>query len=543
MKHSLLLSLLMFVCFGASAQKKEIIPQNDSSTTLQASVSSLQDSIQSLQETVMSLRGTIQDLQGTAQSLMDSIQHVEARNKEQDLHKQVDFLEKEVDRYQSHFSMSVNDYNDKMDHWLTFLTIIFAIIAIGVPYFSNKWSEKNIEKLLKEASEKADNAKNALIDFDPKVKKAEEVVSTIEGLKNNVVEATRKAKAVQYFVQALQETDDKKAISLYSQCIEEDKKFAEAYNNRGVRKRRIKDEMAMRDSALGDFTRAIELSEIQERGIYAEAYNNRGILHFENQELDKAKDDFNAAISKDYAEAYLNRGLLHYEKGNEHDAKKDFKNAIAKKSNFAEAYYIRGLFRYNDKCDRKGAIDDFGFAIAIKNHVVEGYPNRGLLTGKMKDLDNSINEVGFSKDMTKIIIVSKEKKDPFIVLASIKEIEDGAFAGCTKLNEILVDEKNNYYRSKDGVLFSKDMSKLIAVPGGKNTIVIPNSVTKIEDYAIKDCTNLTELHLKHKTPIDFSSAFLGLDKSKVSIYVPKGSSEAYRNSEYFKEFKDIIKEE
>ena len=543
MKHSLFLSLLIFVCLGAYAQKKESSPQDDSITILQASVLSLQDSIQSLQATVISLRGAIQDLQGTALSLMDSIQNVEARNKKQDLHTQVDFLEKEVVRYQNHFSMSVNDYNDKMDHWLTFLTIIFAIIGIGVPYLFNKWSEKNIEKLLKEASEKADNAKNALIDFDPKIKKAEEIVTTIEGLKDNVVEATRKAKAVQYFVQALQETDDKKAISLYSQSIKEDKKFAEAYNNRGVLKRRIKDDMSIRDSALGDFSRAIELSEIQGRGVYAEAYNNRGILFFENNDLKGAEFDFDVAISKDYADAYLNRGLLKYQKGKKDEASIDFNNAIAKNPNFAEAYYIRGLCRYNNKYDRKGAIEDIRFAIAIKNHVVERYPNRCLLTGKMKVLDNSINEVGFSKDLTKIMIVSKDKKDPFMVLASIKEIEDGAFSGCTQLNEIIADENNNFFQSKNGILFSKDMSKLIAVPGGKDTIVIPDSVTKIEGSAIKDCSNLTELHLKQKTPVDFSSAFLGLDKSKVTIYVPKGSSDAYSNSECYKEFKDIIKEE
>lgn len=59
------------------------------------------------------------------------------------------------------------------------------------------------------------------------------------------------------------------------------------------------------------------------------------------------------------------------------------------------------------------------------------------------------------------------------------------------------------------------------------------------------CTSLHEIHLKHKEPIDYFGAFSSfcIDVSKITIYVPKGSSEAYRNSKHYKDFKEIIEEE
>ena len=131
--------------------------------------------------------------------------------------------------------------------------------------------------------------------------------------------------------------------------------------------------------------------------------------------------------------------------------------------------------------------------------------------------------------------------------------------------EILVDENNPQYCSKDGVLYSKDMSTLIAIPDGKDSVEIPDSVTKIEldilsscigltsivipdsvktigwrDFAC--CTHLAEVHLKHKLPIDFSEAFEDSVIPNVTLYVPKGLGEAYRKHEFFSKFKEIIEE-
>ena len=88
------------------------------------------------------------------------------------------------------------------------------------------------------------------------------------------------------------------------------------------------------------------------------------------------------------------------------------------------------------------------------------------------------------------------------------------------LESINVDPENQFFTSADGVLFNKDMTELLQYPVGKqddsytvpDTIsvirsesfrenyylkncVIPEGVTKVEDYGFFDCKALEELHL------------------------------------------------
>ncbi len=269
----------------------------------------------------------------------------------------------------------------------------------------------------------------------------------------------------------------------------------------------------------------------------------------------------------------------------------------------------------------------------------------------------------YSKYMSRLIAVPKGKKSIDIPngvtkieerafkqcsnLLSIKfpssmtEIGGGIFKECTGLKEIVVDSNNPNYCSKDGVLYSKDMKALIAWPQCKDMTKIPSNITKIGDCAFQNCTNLTsivipksvteigwgafcgctsltsieipnsvtkigrwafdgctsltsieipdsvtviggyafagcssltwieipsiltaiggyafpssfslrEIHLKHTSPVDFSIAFehfynsdIDLDLSKITLYVPKGSGEAYRDHKFYKRFKEIIEE-
>lgn len=655
MKHRLR-TLLMIVCIVLFfVWKDEIFQKVETLQSSQIAVCDLQDSIQALKNDVASLQ--------------DSVKNILAKNPDLDLQMKMNDIKEEVKIYRDDFRHSVNEYHDKMDEKLNILTSIIGLIGVVfgaiIPYIFNRESAKNA----KIAKEEAENAKTqvaasqeAVKDANRKVYQANQALDqAITSVKQSQIEAETaknaagkandkltqaqlalddarksannaitKAKAIQNFILALQETDDTRALALYNKCIVQDDQFAEAYNNRGFLRHKIGGPNAMKD-AMDDYTTAIELFNNQGHGIYAEAYNNRGILHFESNDLIEAEDDFNAAISKDYAEAYLNRGLLNYQKGNVIEAREDFDNAIANKSNFAEAYYFRGLLRYNNY-EKQGAIIDIINAKAINNDVVESYPNRCFLTDKMEDLDNSFYGVDYSKDMKIIISVPNYKKDSFIIPESVTEIGLQAFAGCssltsikipnnlikigyaafsgctsltsikipesvteigkyaftdcTALKAIIVDDKNPKYLSKNGVLYSKDMSILITFPGGKKPIAIPKSVIEFGELAFKDCTSLTsivipdsvtkigerafggctsltsieipssvteigdrvfsgctklnEIHFNHKTPVDFSVyALFDLDKSKIIIYVPEGSGEAYRKSRYYKGFKNI----
>lgn len=101
--------------------------------------------------------------------------------------------------------------------------------------------------------------------------------------------------------------------------------------------------------------------------------------------------------------------------------------------------------------------------------------------------------------------VTKIEKDAFrgtsvsgalYLPASVTEIEPGAFdsMNCTGFE---VDANNPAYASVDGVLYSKDMTTLIAYPAGNTNTEyqIPETVTTIEGYAFAGVYNLTELSL------------------------------------------------
>ena len=75
---------------------------------------------------------------------------------------------------------------------------------------------------------------------------------------------------------------------------------------------------------------------------------------------------------------------------------------------------------------------------------------------------------------------------------SIDSIGSHVFSDCTSLKGILVSEENAYYASVDGVLFNKELTKLIAYPSYNRfsfdwdtTYQIPASVTSIGDYAFE----------------------------------------------------------
>ena len=105
-----------------------------------------------------------------------------------------------------------------------------------------------------------------------------------------------------------------------------------------------------------------------------------------------------------------------------------------------------------------------------------------------------------------------------------------------------MDKNNPNYCSDDGVLFTINKTKLIAFSSDKASITIPDSVNEIGYGAFWFCTNLKEIHLVHKSLVDFSEAFEFLNTSIVTIYVPKGLGNLYWNYKPYDKLKHIIKE-
>ena len=91
---------------------------------------------------------------------------------------------------------------------------------------------------------------------------------------------------------------------------------------------------------------------------------------------------------------------------------------------------------------------------------------------------------------------------------NVRSIGAGAFGGCTNLTEILVDAANTAYTEKDGALLSKDQTKLIACPAGKESYEIPASVTEIASRAFYGCSRLETLTIPKGVTSIADDAFL-----------------------------------
>ena len=95
------------------------------------------------------------------------------------------------------------------------------------------------------------------------------------------------------------------------------------------------------------------------------------------------------------------------------------------------------------------------------------------------------------------------------LMSSIVKIEEAAFGGNTSCTEISVDSENPYFMSKDGVLYTKDCTELIAYPAGKTEeeFRVPDGVKVIRAAAFKGAKNLKKVVLSDEVEIVENEAF------------------------------------
>lgn len=132
--------------------------------------------------------------------------------------------------------------------------------------------------------------------------------------------------------------------------------------------------------------------------------------------------------------------------------------------------------------------------VVIPDDVIE----IGTYIKKIKNKDNypTVNEVElhafFGCENIKKIFISK----------SIKFIDEDCFDLIT-LEEIVVDKDNEYFASKDGVLYSKDMTRLISYPKAKldDKFTVIDTVKILERYSLS-AIKATSINLSNVEVID-----------------------------------------
>ena len=102
------------------------------------------------------------------------------------------------------------------------------------------------------------------------------------------------------------------------------------------------------------------------------------------------------------------------------------------------------------------------------------------------------------------------------------------------LQEINISSNNQNYCSVDGVVFSKDMTKLIQYPIGKtaSSYSIPDTVSTVGEFSFMECTNLKNVYLpKSVTTIeDFAFCNTGLQSVVIPENIQNIGSWAFANN-------------
>ena len=230
-----------------------------------------------------------------------------------------------------------------------------------------------------------------------------------------------------------------------------------------------------------------------------------------------------------------------------------FKNCIGLKS----LEFKQGLREL-----RMGAFDG---CINLKNIIL---PNSLTTIGSAFTGCSNLVSVEIPSSVTNIeghAFANCSKLSSISIPFSVQSIGSGFCFGCSNLSQILVDEDNPNYCSIDGVLFSKDEKTLIQYAGGKlGAYIIPQGVTRVEEEAFREMTNLTFLvipssitNIGQTAFIDCSQleivecyaevppqieslTFTRLNESAI-LYVPDASVSAYKAiSNYASKFSKIL---
>ncbi len=107
---------------------------------------------------------------------------------------------------------------------------------------------------------------------------------------------------------------------------------------------------------------------------------------------------------------------------------------------------------------------------------------------------------------------------------SLQSIGDWSFSAMNSVESFNISENNAYFCTVDGVLFSKDMSKLYYFPLGKNITeyVIPESVTTLGTSSFGKCKSLKDIYVYENVtniePTMFGNAYHPM------IHTPSGSA-------------------
>lgn len=158
---------------------------------------------------------------------------------------------------------------------------------------------------------------------------------------------------------------------------------------------------------------------------------------------------------------------------------------------------------------------------ASSSYGSEFYGCTGLTKAEVLGYCGAVNNMFFG--CTNLVSVD--------ISASAFNIEASAFRGCSSLKSINLSYDGGRYTSVDGVIYDKNMTKIIAYPAGKtnSSFSIPDTVTEIMDNAFYNSSNLNFIDLPERLTSIGELAFYGCT-SLNSIYMNQNISKIGRKA-------------
>ena len=151
------------------------------------------------------------------------------------------------------------------------------------------------------------------------------------------------------------------------------------------------------------------------------------------------------------------------------------------------------------------------------------------VNGKETDGKLSILDLSDAKIVEGGSAYYSDRDDGFICTSNDK-LGDYAFYGCSGLTSLTIP--SGVTKIGAGAFFCCY---------GLISLTLPSSVTAIGSEAFKHCSGLTSIYVyMEKLPETGSNLFLGCDEKNCTVYVPKGTGDAYFRSAEFGYFYNIV---
>lgn len=138
-------------------------------------------------------------------------------------------------------------------------------------------------------------------------------------------------------------------------------------------------------------------------------------------------------------------------------------------------------------------------------YFIDRVPFRGSENIKSYNVDSSnknftsVNGVLYNKQKTTIVrYPSSSTATEFTIGKDVKEIYNGAFEGSKNIKKFKVEKGNTNFVTVNGVLYSKDLTRLIAYPPADSSVTefaVPQSVTSIDLGAFSQSKYLKKVYI------------------------------------------------